>query len=134
MNIKEIMAVTGLPGLFEMVSNRANGLMIKNLETGKVKFASTRKYQFSPLESISVYTKDDALALSEVFTKMMASPPPAELGGSKASKNDLETYFISAVPDYDDERVHQKDIKKIIKWYHQLDKHGLLTASGDEEE
>ena len=65
MKLDEFVAVSGLPGVFKMVANRNNGLIVENIETGKRKFAPTRRHQFTPLASIGIYTDgpEDTLEL-----------------------------------------------------------------------
>ena len=59
MNLENIVAVSGMPGLYRMAGSRSNGLIIEDFDTGKKRFASIRKHQFTPLESVSIYTLAD---------------------------------------------------------------------------
>ncbi len=54
--LDNLVAVSGLPGLFKTAANRPNGLLIENIDTGRTKFASIRKHQFTPLETVGIYT------------------------------------------------------------------------------
>lgn len=139
MNLENIVAVSGLSGLFRMVANRTNGLIVEELDSGKTKFVSARKHQFSPLESIGVYTDDGETAdLREVFTKMLEkidSNPPID---SNAPPKDLHEYFGNVVPNYDRDKVYISDIKKIVKWFSILQEQGILdqddnSPAGEEE-
>lgn len=132
--LKELMAVSGLPGLYRMVGNRSNGLIAEDLDTGKRKFLPLRKHQFSPLETISVYTQTDATPLLDVLLKMDAlsgdlTPPPP-----KSEPGILREYFEEILPEHDEMRVSPRDIQKIIKWYLFLKERELLQESSDEEE
>lgn len=134
MKLEELIAVSGLPGLYKMAGNRPNGLIIEDLDTGKRKFASMRKHQFSPLETIAIFTTMDSVSLIEVLRKMHASreeTPPVPI---KADSNDLRAYFEVIVPDHDHYRVYPKDIRKIIKWYSFLEERNLFAVAQDEEE
>ncbi len=134
MKLEELMAVSGLPGLYKVASNRPNGLIIENLDDGKRRFASVRKHQFSPLETIAVFTLNDSVPLTEVLQKMYVAqhdhPPPAH----NSDNSTLRTYFQHILPDHDPTRVYPKDIKKMIKWYNFLDERNLLAQVNDEEE
>lgn len=138
MNLENLIAVSGLPGLFRMAANRGNGLIIEDLSSGKKRFASARKHQFTPLESIGIYTDDgDTTELKIVFRNMMdqlTENPPV-----KASSNPeiLNKYFSEILPNYDRDRVLIGDIKKVIKWFNYLNDKGLLITienTTDEEE
>lgn len=143
MKIENIMAVSGLPGLYRMAANRNNGLIIEDLSTGKKRFASSRKHQFTPLESIGIYTDDgDTAELRIVFRNMLdqlEDNPPVDAGGPTA---ELTEYFADILPNYDRDRVKVGDIKKVIKWFAFLQEQGLLeddevttpTESKEEEE
>ncbi|PHN00952.1 DUF5606 family protein [Flavilitoribacter nigricans] len=143
MKIENIMAVSGLPGLYRMAANRNNGLIIEDLSTGKKRFASSRKHQFTPLESIGIYTDDgDTAELRVVFRNMLdqlEDNPPVDTG---APTEELTEYFADILPNYDRDRVKVGDIKKVIKWFSFLQEQELLqdddaaspTEVKDEEE
>lgn len=136
MSFDKFVAVSGKPGLFRMAANRKDGLIIEDIDTGKKSFASSRIHQFTPLEYISIYTEDDdTVALKDVFIKMQeqleSNPPPK---ASKASKKELQAFFIQIVPDYDEDRVHDNDIKKVIKWFNYLNERSLLVFDKEEGE
>ena len=132
--LEELIAVSGLPGLFKMAGNRANGLIVEDLDTGKRKFVSMRKHQFSPLETIAVFTITDSVPLLDVFQKMLAMKAEMPPVSHKSNTDTLRDYFESVVPEHDPTRVYPKDIQKIIKWFHFLDERNLLQQSSDEEE
>lgn len=127
MKIENIMAVSGLPGLYRMAANRNNGLIIEDLSTGKKRFASARKHQFTPLESIGIYTDDgDTAELKIVFRNMLdqlEDNPPVDAG---APTEELTEYFADILPNYDRDRVKVGDIKKVIKWFAFLKEQALL--------
>ncbi|MCB0569544.1 MAG: DUF5606 domain-containing protein [Phaeodactylibacter sp.] len=142
MNLENLIAVSGLPGLYRMAANRSNGLIIEDLKTGKRRFASSRKHQFTPLESIAIYTDDgDSTELKNVFQsmyqKLEATPPLS----ANASTDELHDYFAAILPNYDRDRVFTGDIKKVIKWFTFLNESGALSEAaavtaiaGEEEE
>ena len=120
-----------MPGIYEMAANRSNGLIVYNYETKKKRFVPSRKHQFTPLESISIYTNTDTAALGDIFKTMLdkfeTTPPPS----TTSKGQELQDYFSSILPEYDRDRVYQSDIKKIIKWFLFLKEHDLLK---EEEE
>ncbi len=106
-----------MPGLFEVVSSKSDGAIVRSLEDQTTKFISSRVHNLSHLESIEVYTVKDNATLSDVFSAMKASS--AKLPDVKDNKA-LKSYFENAFPDLDFERVYASDMKKMIKWYEVL--------------
>lgn len=126
----ELVAISGLSGLHQLVTNRSNGLIVEGLEDGKSRFVSARKHQFTPLESIAIYTYEDTIELKKVFTMMSSSE--IEIPEAKSSANDLKSYFEQIIPEYDRDRVYPKDMKKVIKWYNLLQSKGMKTFEEEE--
>jgi len=133
MDFKDLLAISGLPGIYKMIANRANGLMVVPVEGGKRKFVSSRKHQFTPLESISIYTTDDSAPLDDIFKTMQEKLATLPLPEPKASSTEAEAYFKQILPEYDPYRVHTKDIKKVIKWFKSLNDVGLVTFEEKED-
>jgi Domain of unknown function (DUF5606) len=116
--LEEVIAVSGQPNLFRLVASRSNGLILEDYITKKTNFFSARTYQFSPLESISMYTLGDNIALKEVFERF--SKAEMEVPATTSTDPELKIFFASVIKEYDPYRVHAKDIKKAVKWFHQL--------------
>ena len=135
MDLKDYVALRGLPGIYKMIATRSNGLIVEDLETGKKKFASSRKHQFSPLASIGIYITgpEDTLEIAGVFRKMLEqieSTPPVS---HNSSPKELMQYFKTVLPEYDEDRVSVGDIKKVIKWFTFLNNKNLLSLEKEEE-
>ena len=115
MEYNKLVSVTGLSGLFELLSSKADGGVVRSLEDKSTKFVSTRIHNFSHLESIEVFTKTDNVNLVDVFTAMKASEEklPDPIDDSKA----IRAYFEKVFPSMDFERVYTSDMKKMLKWY-----------------
>jgi len=134
MNIEKLVAVSGLPGLHKIVANRDNGLIVEDLENGKTRFCSSRKHQFSPMETIAIFTDDnDSEQIEKVFQAMLDQKDKNPVPAPNGPPADLKAYFEKILPNYDRDKVHVSHIKKVIKWYNQLDKTGLLTAEAPEK-
>lgn len=134
MNLKELVVVSGMPGVQRVVSTRNNGMMVADIDTGKVKFASVRKHQFSPLETISIFTDDeDSVELKKVFQNMLDQLSDNPLPDKKASSAALREYFTDILPNHDREQVHISDIKKIIRWFVFLQERDLLAVAEEGE-
>lgn len=135
MNLDKLVAVSGMSGVYRMSANRSNGLIVEEIPTGKLKFASVRKHQFTPLESIGIYTDDgDTAALKVVFGKMLeqlSENPPVDPSSDTQA---LFEYFAKVLPNFDRDRVHAGDIKKVIRWFSFLQEHGLMQPVEEEVE
>ncbi len=125
MSLEKLIAVTGMSGIQKLIANRTNGLIVEELVTGKRKFVPSRGHQFTPLESIGVFTDDgETIELKKVFEAMLnlqASNPPID---PESPSKDLQEYFAQVLPNFDRDKVKISDIKKMIKWF------GILLAQG----
>ena len=122
MEYSKLVAVTGMPGLYELVNSKADGAIVRSLEDNTTKFASSRIHNFSHLESIEVYTVRDNVNLVEIFQAM------DKAGGSLPDGKDnsvLKKYFEKTYPDLDFERVYASDLKKMVKWFEILKKQDI---------
>jgi hypothetical protein len=133
MNIKNIVAVSGLPGLFKLVATKSNGLLVADVDTGKTKFCSVRQHQFTPMETVAIYTDEDTIEIAKVFQTMLdhndlAVPNP------NAPHKELQNYFEIIIPNYDRDKVFHSDMKKVIKWYNFLNSRGYLTAEPEADD
>ena len=129
MDLKEIVAVSGMGGLFKVAARRNDGLIVQSFEEDHAKFVSNRVHIFTPLDGITLYTIEDNIELSKVLMEMKkqeATNPPVE---GKASNQEHKDYFRMIVADFDDERVYVSDIKKVIKWFHLLNGKGLIVET-----
>lgn len=133
MEYSKLVAVTGLPGLFELINSKNDGAIVRSLEDQSTRFVSNRIHQFSQLESIEVYTVRDNVNLVDVFNAMdkagIALPDDKDAAAVKK-------YFEKAFPDMDFERVYNSDMKKMVKWFAVLKKNNIeikLTEFSEEE-
>ena len=132
MEYNRIVAVTGLPGLYEAISSKTDGAVVRSLDDQSTKFVSSRIHNLSHLESIEVYTTRENVSLGEVFTAMKNSNAP--LPDTKDNKV-VKQYFETVYPDLDFDRVYSSDMKKMLKWFEVLEKNNVdYTAKPQEEE
>lgn len=118
LKFEELIAVSGLPGLYKMVANRSNGLIVESLLDGKRRFCSIRKHQFTPMAGVSIYTVTDATPMDEVMKALYNTDQSEEHNVSDQDSAEAQKeLFGVAVPDYDPDQVSGGDIKKVIKWY-----------------
>jgi hypothetical protein len=134
MEYGKIIAVTGLPGLYELISSKNDGAIVRSLEDQSTKFVSSRVHNFSHLESIEVFTVRDNVNLTEVFFAMEKEGGKVPDGKDAA---ELKKYFQKVYPDLDFERVYNSDLKKMAKWFEVLKKNDIeikLTQQPEAEE
>jgi hypothetical protein len=127
MEYRQIVAVTGLSGLYQLMSTKNDGAIVRSLTDKSVKFVSARIHHITPLESIEIYTTGDNVRLHEVLQKIKENDGQiAELNSKKDDKA-IKAYFRTVLPDFDEERVYTSDIRKVLKWYDILKKNDLLN-------
>jgi len=132
MEYHKIVSVTGLTGLFELLSSKSDGAVVKSLEDNSTKFVSTRMHNFSHLESIEVFTSKDNTKLADVFNAMIKSKEKRP--DAKADAKTLKAYFEKVYPDLDFDRVYTSDMKKMVKWLDVLEKNKVdLSAKATDE-
>ena len=134
MEYNKLVAVTGLPGLFELISSKTDGAIVRSLDDKTTRFVSNRVHNFSHLESIEIYTVQDNVNLVDVLTAM------DKASGTLPDEKDtaaIKKYFEKVYPDMDFERVYSSDMKKMVKWFSVLKKNDIeikLSEQPEEEQ
>lgn len=129
MEFHEIVAITGMSGLFRVLSSQSNGVVVTNLEDGKSQFISARVHNISSLENITIYLdNDENRELKYVFADFLKIENETPAPEAKASNDELQNYFTKAIPNHDKVRVHNSDIKKMVRWYHILKANNLVKT------
>lgn len=131
--IRNILAIAGRPGLFKIVKQGKNMLIVSQLATGKCQPAYARD-KVSSLGDISIYTITDDKPLSEVFELIKAKNEGNKvdikaIGGD----SEIREYFAGILPEFDNDRVYTADIKKIFSWYNQLIDAGIIDFTDSDE-
>lgn len=139
MEYRQIVSVTGLGGLYQLMSTKNDGAIVRSLVDKSVKFVSARIHHITPLESIEIYTTGENVRLHEVLEKIKENDGAVKELNSKKDDKATKAYFKTVLPDFDEERVYTSDIKKILKWYDILKNNDLLKfdylkAQPEEEE
>ncbi len=133
MELKEILAISGQPGLFRYVAQSTRGVIVESLVDGRRMNASAAS-KVSALTEISMYTEGDDIPLAEVFTKIYAHTGGKEAISHKEAPEKLKAAFAEVLPEYDRDRVHVSDIKKCFAWYNTLVAAGFTEFKLPEEE
>lgn len=123
MELKDILAISGQPGLYKYIAQSRGGVIVESLIDGK-RMNVPATARVSALSEISMFTENEDIPLAEVFTKMYAHTGGKAALSAKESPARLQEFFGEVVPDFDRERVHASDIKKAVAWFN------LLVAAG----
>jgi hypothetical protein len=133
MDISNIISMSGMPGLYKVIAQSKNGVIVESL-LDKKRFPAFASNRISTLEDISIYTTGDDMPLKEVYKKIFEKENGGPCIDPKASdEKALRAYLETAIPEYDKERVHISDLRKLFTWYNILQKAGLLSAEEPEE-
>jgi len=133
MDLSGIISISGRPGLYKVVAQGKNSIIVESL-TDKKRFPAYSSDRISALDDISIYTVDDDKPLKEIFADIYEKEGGKEGPSHKADIMELTSYFSDILPDYDEERVYASDIKKLFQWYNLLLKAGALEPVEEESE
>ena len=131
MDLSGVISISGKPGLFKVVAQSKNNIIVESLQDGKRTPAYSTD-RISALEDISIYTYEDDIPLKEVYIGIFKKEDGGKAPSHKESLNKLTEYLLEVLPNYDEDRVYPSDIKKLFQWYNLLHDAGLVSA-GEEE-
>ena len=131
--LKGILAVSGQSGLFKMVAESKNNIIVETLDTKK-RIPVYSSVKVSALEDIAIYTYEADVPLKDIFKSISDKEDGGAALSPKSSGKELKAYFEEIVPDFDQERVYVSDIKKVLLWYNTLQEKGMLDFTEPEEE
>lgn len=129
--LKEILAITGKPGLFKIISHSGKSLIVEEITTGKKLPVSPRDRVIS-LADVAMYTDNGERPLSEILDVIYTQKNGEQID-MKEVKDNLKETFASFVPDYDKDRVHDSDVRKLFNWYNLLVANGLTQFKEEEQ-
>ncbi len=125
MNLTGIIAISGRPGLYKVVAQGKNNVIVESLVDRK-RFPAYSSDRISALDDISIYTYEVEKPLKEIFKSIFDKENGGETISHKDSDSNLIAYILEVLPNYDQERVYISDIKKVFQWYNLLFKAGEL--------
>ena len=130
-----ILAISGKPGLYRLISQGRGMLIVETVGADKKRLPAGARVRVTSLNDVSMYTNEDDKPLMEIFQSIAdkENGQPTSIDYKKASKQELADFMASVLPDYDRDRVHDSDIKKLIQWYNIL-VNGGYTKFVDESE
>lgn len=127
MNLEGIISISGMPGLYKVVGQMKNGVIAESLNDKK-RFPIYSHQQISTLEDISMFTTGDNKPVSDILKAIFEKEKGAACLDHKAEEKQIIAYFESVLPDYDKERVHVSNMRKLFNWYNTLQQTGNLKA------
>ncbi|MBC6607878.1 DUF5606 domain-containing protein [Hymenobacter sp. BT188] len=134
-DLKEIAAISGMPGLYRLVRPTRNGVIVESLDEKAARSVASARNKVSLLQEISIYTQDydQTVPLTEVFDRIYQQHGNSLALTSKADDRDLTAFMEGIIPDYDRQRVYMSDIKKLVSWYHAVSSRLDYQAPATEE-
>ena len=125
--LKTILSIAGKPGLYKLISQGKNMLIVETVDAAKKRVPAYAHDKVISLADIAMYTDAEEVPLSEVLeaVKKKENGAVASINYKKASADELHAYFAEILPNYDRDRVHNGDIKKLISWYNILVNNGI---------
>lgn len=133
MDLKDILSISGKPGLFKNIGQAKNGVIVESLDDGK-RFPAFAHERISSLAEISVFTTGEDIPLKDVFKKVYEKYEGKEAIDPKSDGAKLKEFMKEVLPDYDEDRVYVSDIKKMLTWYNILVSKDMLDFTEEEEE
>ena len=130
--LKEILAITGKPGLYKIVTHTGKSLIVEDIVSKKRIPVSARERVVS-LGDIAMYTEEGEKPLGEILDEIYTSQNGSPIDvKSLITNGELKATFEKYVPEYDRERVHDSDVKKLFSWYNILSQNGFTKFSEEE--
>jgi len=131
MILKDIMAISGEPGLFKFIAQGKNAIIVEHLETKK-RSSAYGSAKVSSLEDIAIFTEKEDIPLGIVFNLIHEKENGGPTIDSKVGSDKLKSWFEGILPDYSKDKVYTSDIKKVAHWYNILHKLNLLVKEEPE--
>ncbi len=132
MDLSGIISISGRPGLYRVIAQGKNSIIVESL-TEKKRFPAYTSDRISALDDISIYTYDSDVPIREIFAKIFEKQDGKSAPSHKEDSTVLQEFILEIIPDYDEERVYPSDIKKLIQWYNMLLKSGDLKPKEEEK-
>ena len=133
LKLKDILAIAGQPGLYKFVARSSNGVIVVSLSDHK-RMNATGTAKVSSMAEIAIYTYEEDMPINEVFTNLYNHTGGKAAISHKSEPQLLKALIAEVIPEYDRERVHVSDMKKVVMWYNALVEAGMTDFTIDEPE
>ena len=131
-DLKGIISISGMPGLFKVVAQSKSGVIVESL-ADKKRFPAFASHKISTLEDISMFTTGEDKPLTEIMKSIYDKENGGACIDSKKEEKEIVDYFSAILPDYDKARVYVSNMRKLFAWYNQLQATGNLKLKTVEE-
>lgn len=132
MDLKDLMSISGYPGLFRFISQGRNSIIVESLEDKK-RMSAYSTSKISSLEEIAVFTETGELPLADLFKRIYSHADGKEVLSHKSTNNEIQKFFEEVLPEYDRDRVYLSDMKKVLHWYNMLIQYDILHPEEEEK-
>lgn len=132
MELKDVLAISGMPGLYKFVAQSVNGIIVESL-TDRKRMNVSATSKVSSMAEIAIYTEGEDKPLNEIFEEIFLQYKGAPVLSHKSSPEEMKNFLEEVLPSYDKQRVHLSDIKKIIMWYNALIEAGMTNFKVERE-
>ena len=131
-----ILSISGKPGLYKLVSRGKANLIVESIDQQHKRMPVFASDRVTSLGDIAIYTDSEDMPLMKVFANLLKveEGKPASINYKKCKSAELREYFATILPDYDRDRVHDSDIKKLLQWYNLLVNNGITDFEEPEAE
>ncbi|MCD8290252.1 MAG: DUF5606 domain-containing protein [Prevotella sp.] len=131
-----IVAISGKPGLYKLLSRSKNSLIVEAVDESHKRLPVFATDRVTSLNDIAMYTNTDDVPLTKVLTSLykVAEEKPVTLNYKKCSSKELREFFAKVLPDFDNDRIHDSDLKKLFQWYDILVKNGITDFEATAED
>lgn len=132
MDLTGIISISGKPGLYKVIAQGKNNIIVESL-TDKKRIPAYATDRISALDDISIYTYEGDEPLKDVLKGILEKQEGKEAPSHKEDLSSLQAYLQEILPNYDEERVYPSDVKKIFQWYNLLLSYGVLQLEVEEK-
>lgn len=132
MDLKGILAITGKPGLYKLISQTKTGALVESL-VDKKRMPAFAHERISSLKDITMFGNEEDKPLIDIFQNIYKIEDGKECISHKSSEKELKDYMEKVFPDYDKDRVHLSDMKKLFSWYNILLTNNLIDLEQPEQ-
>jgi hypothetical protein len=131
MDLKNILSISGKPGLYKNIGQSKSGVIVESITDGK-RFPAFAHERISSLAEISVFTHGEDVSLADVFRKIFDKYEGKGVLDAKSDGAELRAFMLEVLPDYDEDRVYTSDIKKLVTWYNMLVANEMMEFTDEE--
>jgi hypothetical protein len=132
MDLNAILAISGKPGLFKLITQTKTGALVESL-IDKRRMPAFSNEKISSLKDITIFTTTEDVPLIKVFQAIYKKENGGDCVDAKSNERDLREYMAEVLPEYDKDKVHTSDMKKLFSWYKILNDNKMIDLKEETE-